>query len=889
MGTERLPSAPAGAVPSIPEALAAQVIRHALRPAIIEGTRVLSYRELQELCHRGACALRERWPEGGCVAVLGEHAMDVVVALLAVLHADMTERLRALVVEAEAVVQVVDEALTPLAEALTGRGGGVLRLAEALNSEAEPANANTPRPRPDSPAFILFSSGTTGRPMGVLATHGTLVCNARSYAESAGLCPDDRLTLLARTQYAAGLSAIFGALLNGAVLLPFDVRTRGFRDMRDWMLESGPTIYHSIPTLFRRFCESLPPETRFPSLRIVKLGGEPVLGHDIRLWREHFPPDSTFINGLGLSEANGNLCHFKILGSVGAIPAVVPVGRPLPGVDIIILGDDGDVLPVGQTGEIAFRCAHRSPGYWRDGDWSSRLVPPPNGDGNAFFRTGDLGRFLPDGDLMHLGRKDDVIKLRGFRIEPGEIEANLLQHPAVAQAVVLLRTDDPENPRLFAYWVPKAPGPSNSSNTATNTAATAEQLCSFLTERLPSHMVPAAFVDLEALPLTPSGKLDRKALQAPSLSGDLQQRVPPCTALQIQLHAIWAEVLGHADFGIPDNFFAIGGHSLAAARQIARIEQTLGAAPPLATIFHAPTIAQMALLLQEQKTLSSAIDMCLVPLQTLGEATPLFVIHGYGGDVFCYTEFARALAPDRPVFGLQAQGIDGHAPPHRSVEEMAEHYASLIQARWPQGPYHLLGQSAGGWYAYAVAAALLNRGGSIGMLAILDSGPSAFIAKRLRASLLLRRTLLRFPIYLEQLLHSKRPRSFAGFLRLRFRNLAAQLQRFRTPATNPLQEPDNRAAPTAQDYYDLLHRGFRPQPLPLTIHLFTTPDGERMKHRLWRAHACGGVHHRILFEEHYHYHLAPWAADLAAAIRDTLEEVEAEQGGGAARSSADGP
>jgi thioesterase domain-containing protein len=250
------------------------------------------------------------------------------------------------------------------------------------------------------------------------------------------------------------------------------------------------------------------------------------------------------------------------------------------------------------------------------------------------------------------------------------------------------------------------------------------------------------------------------------------------------------------------------------------------------------------------------------------------VIHGYGGDVFCYTDLARHLAPDRPVYGLQARGIDGLAPRHRSVEEMAEHYATLIQERWPNGPYHLLGQSAGGWYAYAVAAALLQRGGSIGMLAILDSGPTAFISRRLRAVLLAGRTFERIPTHAHQLLHHKRPRHFLHFLGCRTRSLAVQLKWFGKRGVISPEEATRGSSAVKADYYDLLHRHYRPQPLPVEVHLFTTPVSSWMKRRLWHAYAGKGVRHRLLFDQHYHYHLAPWAAELGAAVQATLEEVE---------------
>jgi thioesterase domain-containing protein len=335
-------------------------------------------------------------------------------------------------------------------------------------------------------------------------------------------------------------------------------------------------------------------------------------------------------------------------------------------------------------------------------------------------------------------------------------------------------------------------------------------------------------------------------------------------------------VLGHSDFGITDNFFAIGGHSLAAARLMAAIEQDVAMAVPIATIFHAPEIGLLADLLARSSVLPAAIDPCFVPLHREGQAAPLFVIHGYAGDVFCYTAFAAALAPTRPVYGLQARGIDGHGERHRSLQEMAEHYADLIERHRPDGVVHLLGQSAGGWYAWAVASVLLSRGRSIGMMAILDSGPTAAISGRLRASLLARRTARRLPTYLHLLRHSKRPSNFVAFLRERRQKLATHLRWFLSDALSlPAEAPQpSELKESGRDYFDLLHRRYRPVSLPLRVHLFICKHDPRLKHRLWRALACRGVVLRHLFEEHHHFHHPSLAGQLAAAIAQTLDQME---------------
>ena len=609
-------------------------------------------------------------------------------------------------------------------------------------------------------------------------------------------------------------------------------------------------------------------------MRQILAGGDVLAPGAVQRLLDRLPAGHQLINGYGPTENTTFTCCHRLAAGDAVDPGGLPIGRPIAATLVRVLDRDGQPCPIGVPGELHIGGAGLARGYLNNPGLNAEkfIADPFVPDGTArLYLSGDLVAWNAYGSLAFHGRIDQQIKLRGFRIEPGEIEAQLLAHPAVGQAVVVLHKDDPSNPQLIAYWVPQTPGPSGAA------AASADQLRAFLAERLPDYMVPAAFVELEALPLTPNGKLDRKGLPAPSFSGDGQQRVEPSTDLERQLHGIWAEVLGHGDFGTSDNFFVIGGHSLAAARLMALIEQRFAMALPIATIFHAPQIALMAEIMENANATAAVGDRCLVPLQPHGEAAPLFVIHGYAGDVFCYTDFARDLAPHRPVYGLQAMGIDGTSERQRSVEAMAEHYANLIDQHWPEGVVHLLGQSAGGWYTWAVASELLLRGRRLGLVAILDSGPTAAISRLLLGSLLLRRSVRRVPVYAHQLRNSKRPSNFLALLRERRRKLASHLRRFSSDASSlPVEalEPSE-IDEGGLDYFDILHRRYRPGPQPLRVHLLTSRHDPRLKHRLWRAMACGGVVVRQLFEQHHHFHSASHADQLAAAIAEILELVEA--------------
>ncbi|MFP2929406.1 thioesterase domain-containing protein, partial [Pyxidicoccus sp. 3LG] len=329
--------------------------------------------------------------------------------------------------------------------------------------------------------------------------------------------------------------------------------------------------------------------------------------------------------------------------------------------------------------------------------------------GARLYRSGDLVRWKADGTLEYLGRIDFQVKLRGFRIELGEIEAVLSAHSGVQQALVLVREDRPGDKRLVAYAMP-TPG----------VTLEAETLRAALKQRLPEHMVPSAFVVLDALPLTPNGKVDRKALPAPEARVAATEQVAPRDVLEHTLAGLWAELLGAPSVGVRDNFFELGGHSLLAVQLMARLRERTGRALPLAALFQAPTVEALASLLRQVPAPFSP----LVPIQSGGARTPLFLVHPVGGNVLGYAELARRLGADQPVYGLQSQGLDGQQPTLGTIEEMAALYVEAIRTVQPHGPYQLGGWSLGGVVAFEMARQLEARGEKVAMLALIDPSPA---------------------------------------------------------------------------------------------------------------------------------------------------------------------
>jgi thioesterase domain-containing protein len=346
---------------------------------------------------------------------------------------------------------------------------------------------------------------------------------------------------------------------------------------------------------------------------------------------------------------------------------------------------------------------------------ADKFISDPYGlrSGLRLYRSGDLGRFLSDGNIDLAGRNDNQLKVRGYRIEPGEIESALAEHPLVLQSIVRAAADRTGNNVLAAYLVLREKQPEES--------AVVSEIARWLSTRLPEYMVPQFFVPLDAIPLLPNGKTDFNSLPPPETEARLRPvaYAAPRDPLESQLVDIWEEVLGRSSIGINENFFSLGGHSLLAARLFGQIERRMGKILPLATLFQAPTVDQFAAVLRRegwQVPWSS-----LVPIKPAGKKPPFYCVHALGGNVIGYTELAMSLPDDQPVYGLQAMGLDGRQHPASTVEEMAAQYVKEIRALQPSGPYYLGGACTGGIVAYEVAQRLVEQGEEIGLLAMFDT------------------------------------------------------------------------------------------------------------------------------------------------------------------------
>jgi thioesterase domain-containing protein/aryl carrier-like protein len=421
-----------------------------------------------------------------------------------------------------------------------------------------------------------------------------------------------------------------------------------------------------------------------------------------------------FVNCYGPTEATVMVCCYRVTPDYSA--ASVPIGRPISNARVYIVNGMQPVS-VGERGELFISGAGLGRGYHNRPELTAeQFVPDPYGPwpGGRLYKTGDAARYLNNGLIQFLGRVDDQLKISGYRIEPGEIEGALLDHPEVRAALVLAHEDTPGDKRLVAYVV------ANPDQTPSN-----EDLRTHLRERLPEYMVPSLFILIDEMPLTLHGKVDKAALPVPQLSLSRvggREYVAPRNGLQQQLVDIWEELFKLHPIGVTDNFFELGGHSLQMIMLIARVEERLGKRVTMAEVFNDPTIEHMSQLIGHGK--ENLLQSLLVPLQSEGTRPAFFSPHASGGHVWCYKELVQFIGQDQPFYGVQARQPEQGPVFHNQIEAMASDYVEAIRSVQPHGPYLLAGWSMGGVIAFEMARQLQAHGEEIAMLALMDAHAS---------------------------------------------------------------------------------------------------------------------------------------------------------------------
>jgi amino acid adenylation domain-containing protein len=683
----------------LPQLFEAQTARTPGAVALVDGRTELTYRELNDRANRLAWWLVERGAgPGGLVAVVLPRSAECVVAVLAVLKSGAAYLPIDPAYPAERVRLLLDDARPVLT--LTGGEGADAPARADLTDEDRISPL-----RPGDAAYVIYTSGSTGRPKGVVVEHRSVV----SY-----------LTWTGRAyQGMTGTSLVHSPFSFDLVVTPlFTPLVVGGRAHLADLLDPGPAVPEALCRFPTTLLDATPSHLPLlddvaancsPSTELL-LGGEQLYAEQLTAWRQAHP-DVVVCNVYGPTEATVSAAEHRIEPGDMLSPGPVPIGRPLGNVRLYVLDERLRLAPRGAPGQlhIAGECVAR--GYLhRPGLTADRFLPDPFGPpGARMYATGDRVRWRADGNLMFLGRLDDQVKVRGHRVEPGEIAAALMTHPAVSRAVVTLDRARPGDERLVAHVVCTAP-------------VQAAQLRQHLAGLLPAHLVPAAIVLLDEMPLTTNGKLDLRALPAVARDGQAASRMPLHGRERV-IAELFAEVLGVTAVGADDNFFALGGHSMSAVRLAGRLKSTVDSSITVRTVFQAPTVAELAALTDSGPEMDP--QAALLPLRTTGAGPALFCIHPVAGLSWCYAALTPYVPTEIAVYGVQAPGLTDAGYRPNDLADLASDYLRTVLEAQPTGPYRLLGWSFGGLVAQAMATQLQRMGHEVDFLALLDSYPGS--------------------------------------------------------------------------------------------------------------------------------------------------------------------
>lgn len=708
--------------------------------ALLSEDEHLTYRQLNESANQLAHHLRAIGigPDA-LVAICMERSPDLIVGLLAILKAGGAyvpldpahpkERVAITLADARPAVMLAHsrtvEHLPPCDAGLVcvdwERSRIEQRSKENLDIRLDAENL----------AYVIYTSGSTGDPKGVMVEHRSVVNYINFAVAEFAIEPSDRVMQFASITFDTSAEEIYPCFTCGATLVLRDKSILGSTSsFLDHCAAQAVTVL-DLPTAYwhqltERVCaegSGLP-----PSLRLVIIGGESALPERLAMWQKQIGSRVRLINTYGPTEATIVTTACDLTPSQEQEPVSLnpidhkviaykaPIGRPIANVSVYVLDRNLQPLPVGVPGELHIGGDALARGYLNRLELTAEKFianPFDKNGGSRLYRTGDLARYLPDGNIEFCGRVDSQVKINGFRVELGDIEATLARSSIVSGAAVAVRENAPGEKQLVAYIVPAADCASIDRSTMSR------RLKTFLKSKLPHYMIPSVFIAVDALPLSRSGKLDRKSLPAPHQAEGNRSGayVRPRDPLEYHLAQIWEELFDLRPIGITDNFFSLGGHSLLSIRMMDRIEHAFGMRLPLATLFATATIEYLAEALLKQDAEGGRSP--IVAVQPNGSKPPFFYLHGdfNGGGLYCLN-LARHLGPDQPFYALQPHGVDGDAIPP-TIEAMARDHVETLRAFQPNGPYFLGGHCNGGLVAFEMAQQLKAQGQEVRLLAII--------------------------------------------------------------------------------------------------------------------------------------------------------------------------
>lgn len=881
----------------------------------------LTYGELDARAERLARSLRRAGVgRGHLCALFVPRSLEMIIGILAALKAgaayvpvDVTypaERVRFMLDDARPrVVLTRNDAATVLPQ----YDGRVICIdddtKDAAEDNAEDNGDELSRDvvTPDDLAYVIYTSGSTGQPKGVQIRHRSAAHLFNVTRDDFAFGSSDVWTVFHSYSFDLSVWEIFGALTNGArlVIVPTETAQSPVAFL-ELLRAERVTVLNQTPAAINqlwRAREVADPDAATAlsdDLRLIICGGEALptslarrlLKWDVPVWNFYGPTEATVWTTIH-PVAPDDL-HL----------ASAPIGRPLAGAHVLVLDEEGQEAANGESGEIHIGGANLALGYLNRPELTAeKFIPHPfDPDSHArLYRTGDLARVLPGGALEYLGRLDHQVKVRGFRIELGEIEAALAAHPRVRDAVVIVHKDEEDmDGRLLAYIV--------CAEGAARFDDLQSELKSFLKQRLPAHLIPSLFVELEKLPLTSNDKIDRRALpqlmaaphahraadeqnhNATMQNGDMAASHADAMRMQVErrLIRLWERTLKTAPISAQDDFFRLGGDSLLAVQMLLQVEEEFGKRVPPATLITNATIEHLATTITTPDAMPAWSPV--VPIKPEGSRPPLFLVHPIGGEVFGYAALAKLLGDEQPVYGLQAYGLDGERAPIERIEEMASLYLDEVLKIQPREPFLFGGYSFGGIVAYEMARQLHERSGrAAALVAVLDEEAPRAARPPAWHPLALARFTRNLPFWTRD---SLRGRPVGDIMRAVARHSSRVARtHLARPSINvfnikPYEQKladmldVDQLPPTHRRVSEALHRAltaYCPRPCPVRVTLFRTKSNRLLDtvafDKGWSGLAQEGVEVHIVAGNHNNMYEQPQARLLAAGMRACLDRI----------------
>lgn len=685
--------------------------------ALISESEELTYRQLNHRVNQLVYYLQKQGViKETLVALCLERDLDMVVGILAILKAGGTyipldpsypeSRLNFMLADSQASLLITKQEIL---EKLSLSSAKTICLDihfDEITQESIENPINTLEA--DNLAYIIYTSGSTGTPKGVLGTHGGTVNGLHWLWKTYPFTQGEVCTQKTAISFVDSVWEIFAPLLQGVpTVIISNANVVDSQLFIETLAHHKVTRIVLVPSLLRLLVDNYSHLVKkLLQLKLWITSGEALSVNLVRTFQELIP-EAKLINLYGSSEVSANATYYdtSLLQNQGHN---VPIGRPIDNTQIYVLNQDLQPTPLGVVGELYVAGDGLAKGYLHRRELTQkRFIDNPFIPGNKIFKTGDLVRYLKDGNLEYLGRSDEQVKIRGFRVELGEIATVITQHPDVQESVVIEGKDAQENQCLIAYLV-------------TDKEDITAQLLPYLQQKLPSYMLPSAFVVLDALPLTPNGKVDKRALPNNEIIRQNTNKsfVAPRNFTELALVKIWGNLLNTSPIGVTDNFFELGGHSFLAVRLMALIQDRFGHNLPLSTLFENPTIEKLAAVVTQPSRKSS--NSHLVAINSSGDKTPIFCIHGAGGNISPYFNISRRLGENYPFYALE-DSLEQDRPEIISVEETATRYLQEIRKVQPNGPYLLGGHCYGGVLAFEIARQLHNQGDTVDLLVVIDA------------------------------------------------------------------------------------------------------------------------------------------------------------------------